>query len=494
MGEDNLKEIWRGDHLERRAEATYLGGFLLNRYHARKSEAGFVLAVNAAWGVGKTFMLTRWCDQLRHEGHPVVYFDAWANDFTPEPLIAFIAELNDGLAAQFNTMPVAKKKLSEWVKASQRVILPAVKAMGAVALKQASGIAIDKVVEAYEEESEVQAESGAIHKINGEKVAEQLSKAVGAALKEHINTRKAISACREKLTQLIQHLEKQGRCQLPIYVMVDELDRCRPDYAIELLEGIKHLFGVQGVYFVIGTNISELAHSISVVYGERFDSEGYLKRFFDLEYSLPDPDGVLFADDLLQGLIWRPGKDDLATGFLDPFWGGREMPDYLTYLFAVYSEGFGLSLRDQHGAMRILDAALQGLKGQRIHVHFLLYLVMLYQRSPTLYRKVVQHRGTENLSHEFNDLRRPPGAGAIKIMQLDQNQTFSVSKSVFIDQIGQRYLGYIRGGTFESQPNAYSFPGNLVADLPGGESGARSALSSYFDIVRRAGGFNNRPS
>ena len=77
--------------------------------------------------------------------------------------------------------------------------------------------------------------------------------------------------------------------------MIDELDRCRPSYAIELLEVAKHLFSVDRVVFVLAVNRVELAHSVKALYGAEFDAAGYLERFFDLEYLLPAPDRKQFV-------------------------------------------------------------------------------------------------------------------------------------------------------------------------------------------------------
>jgi predicted KAP-like P-loop ATPase len=61
--------------------------------------------------------------------------------------------------------------------------------------------------------------------------------------------------------------------------MVDELDRCRPDYAIRVLERIKHFFDISGIVFIIGMDRNQLCHSICGLYGERFNSSEYLKKF-----------------------------------------------------------------------------------------------------------------------------------------------------------------------------------------------------------------------
>ena len=59
----------------------------------------------------------------------------------------------------------------------------------------------------------------------------------------------------------------------PMFVFIDELDRCRPTYAIELLETVKHLFDIPGLVFVIATNTDQLQHSIKAVYGAEFDAQ-----------------------------------------------------------------------------------------------------------------------------------------------------------------------------------------------------------------------------
>lgn len=78
-------------------------------------------------------------------------------------------------------------------------------------------------------------------------------------------------------------LDKSGK-KAPFFVLVDELDRCRPSYAVHLLERIKHLFEVDGVAFVFATNSQQLQHSIAGAYGQGFDGFTYLKRFFDRTY------------------------------------------------------------------------------------------------------------------------------------------------------------------------------------------------------------------
>jgi hypothetical protein len=92
--------------------------------------------------------------------------------------------------------------------------------------------------------------------------------------------------------------DSEGKLEKPMFVFIDELDRCRPTYAIELLETVKHLFDIPGLIFVIATDTEQLQHSIKAVYGEGFDSNKYLYRFFDRTFTLKQPDLEKFIKSL----------------------------------------------------------------------------------------------------------------------------------------------------------------------------------------------------
>jgi hypothetical protein len=85
-----------------------------------------------------------------------------------------------------------------------------------------------------------------------------------------------------------------------LVVFIDELDRCRPDYAVSILEQLKHLFSVPRMVFVLAIDKVQLGHAVRGVYGsDLIDADEYLRRFIDVEYSIPTPEGSLFIDYLL---------------------------------------------------------------------------------------------------------------------------------------------------------------------------------------------------
>lgn len=89
----------------------------------------------------------------------------------------------------------------------------------------------------------------------------------------------------DKVSEFLQSLLPEVGERLIVFV--DELDRCKPSYAVKLLERIKHYFLDEEITFVFSVNINELQHTIKKHYGNDFDATRYLDRFFDLRATLP---------------------------------------------------------------------------------------------------------------------------------------------------------------------------------------------------------------
>lgn len=79
-----------------------------------------------------------------------------------------------------------------------------------------------------------------------------------------------------------------------LVIFIDELDRCKPSYAVHLLERIKHYLCDERITFVFSVNLGELQHTIKHYYGNTFDACRYLDRFFDMRLSLPPADKTAF--------------------------------------------------------------------------------------------------------------------------------------------------------------------------------------------------------
>lgn len=91
---------------------------------------------------------------------------------------------------------------------------------------------------------------------------------------------------RQKVKEIFNEIIEEQTQKLVIFI--DELDRCKPSYALEMLERIKHYFDDDRIIFIVSVNKEQLTHTISNYYGNGFDSTGYLNKFFDLEAHLPE--------------------------------------------------------------------------------------------------------------------------------------------------------------------------------------------------------------
>ena len=83
-----------------------------------------------------------------------------------------------------------------------------------------------------------------------------------------------------------------------LVIFIDELDRCRPSFAVQLLERIKHYLSVDDVIFVFSINSTELVNTVKAVYGQIFDGYRYLDRFIDFKMELPKIDNESYLSSI----------------------------------------------------------------------------------------------------------------------------------------------------------------------------------------------------
>ena len=233
-------------------------------------EGPCAIAVDAAWGAGKTTFLKMWAQQLRGQGFPVVEFNAWETDYSGDPFVSLTSEIT-------KTIDETSGHPTD--------------AMGEKAKRQA----LDLVRKAAPGVIRV---ATSFIPVVGSDVGNVLSSFAEQKLAGYQQAQQSVGEFKLALETLADTLwEFAG--QKPLVVFIDELDRCRPSYAIELLETGKHIFAVNHVVFVIAVNRSELSHSVKVLYGNDFGADGYLRRFFDIDFRLPEPDRRNFIRELL---------------------------------------------------------------------------------------------------------------------------------------------------------------------------------------------------
>ena len=300
---DPRDTIWEGDLLGRRDEADTIQAYIEHEsaiFLEQQREQSLVLAIDAEYGQGKSWFLDKLAEQLALT-HPVARIDAWADDASEEPLTAFMASIDDALAPYLTK----SSKLRDKMAAAKVAALPVmgrlvkgamVKGLSKVAgdsAEDALGEAFEDAVQDARETKDDDADGAISDAVEGafEEVGKEIDSLVdrrGAAmLAEYRRRKKSREGFRQNMRELVAGIDAaEVEGTTPLVVIIDELDRCRPDYAIRVLEEIKHFFDVPGVVFVLAIHEDQLRASIAAVYGACFDAGHYLRRFFTRRWNL----------------------------------------------------------------------------------------------------------------------------------------------------------------------------------------------------------------
>lgn len=252
-----------GDQLEREQFTERLIQYIVGLADSDSAilPAGRVIAVNAPWGAGKTWVAKRLATQLQLNQQirrPGIYVNAFEFDFHQDPF----AVLASAILSQASDTSGAKAGLKEATKTVLKESLP-------VLLKGAMRTGAKKLVgeEAYEDVVD--------------SLVDGTEKTLEALVDTFAATQKSGQAFREKLTEFAH--STQG----PLVVIVDELDRCQPTFALDLLERVKHLFDVPNIVFVLFFHRDAMASVIRQMYGSGIDTDAYLRKFISLNVDLP---------------------------------------------------------------------------------------------------------------------------------------------------------------------------------------------------------------
>ena len=232
--------------------------FLIELVRNAKSEEGsYTIAVNAPYGSGKTTLLQMMRSRIKEKfsttniENPltVVYYNAWRYDFFNEPLVPLASSLFE---------PDTMKDQKSYNKMIEKAKFVAFLSNGA--LNHFTGMDIHDAYQKSKSASDSEEKFSQYAK-----VIDDLCCALSEAVKEYGNNAKML-------------------------VIIDELDRCRPDFAIQTLESTKHLLVNKNIVFLYALDMGQLQKAVENAYGEGMDSAGYLLRFFDYITTIPEPD------------------------------------------------------------------------------------------------------------------------------------------------------------------------------------------------------------
>ncbi len=474
------KGIWKGDQLGREAEGRYLRNYIERLYRVgKKDQSSFVLNINSEWGHGKTWFLTELAKELR-QNHPVVYFDAWKNDFSKDALLSFVSVVCQSLSEQYSQDDQVRPKVAALKTAFTAWAKKAVPIVAGVAVKKLTGFTVDEITA---DNDEIDWDSK-----DAENIAQQLTKIASVcAIEEFTRKKDAIKLFELAIEQLVSSLDEY----LPICIMVDELDRCRPTYAIELLEAIKHLFATRGIFFILATDTKQLSHSIKAVYGEGFNALAYLKRFFYAEYVLADPDYEKFSKYLfgqtpgVEGYFFLPKSLNEKYGLFG--------------MFARISELFRLTARDQEQVFKVIENIVISSERETTDFMFLTFLACLKHKFPGDYVHQLHCKNSTQILEFFKKEVRNQLVQDLGVETIDRMEGGDRPVVVSFREVFEHYFSLLDGdlnnpklvasylGHVWKQELAIKITKNAQTEYRSNKYVGSHDLYSYFELLDQVG-------
>lgn len=325
------------------------------------------LVIDGGWGTGKSEFCKKLIALIKEDSKfETVCIDAFQADHANEPLLSLIAALA-------SIMPESEKK-----KFIQKAI-PAIKSSTKILLKAAvSHVLRQDVADTVEE----------FDKDISKASDKAIDYSVDKLIQSHANAK-------DNLDQLKDVLSKVAE-KKPLIVFIDELDRCKPNYALETLELIKHTFDITGIHFVLVTNLEQIKASVNHCYGQGVDAERYLEKFIKFTVKLP-----LLTD------ASEPSKTHISKKHFKKL---TESNEFLTQSKELYSNFVSLSeraidchnysLREIESLVRYMEVyyqlSINGLNYQERHGDALMtaFGVITYVLDPTLAESIYNGKAT----------------------------------------------------------------------------------------------------
>jgi len=379
----NPDKPWEFDKLKRKDCADKLTEII------KGQTSPLTISVNGSWGTGKTFLLKRWKAQLELDKYKVIYFNAWEDDFLKDPLLSIIGQLfkeipKDGVYK--NIIPAIQENAIPIVMATANIIIPLIDNTPVI------GPIIDLLKSIW----------NFLKRLSKHSAQKKLFDEYGTLCESKIKLTESL----EKLADTIH--EKTER---PLIFIIDELDRCRPTYAIETLERIKHLFHIKNMIFVLGISRESLEKSIRSVYG-CIDTFDYLRRFIDFEFNLPIIENKVFFDALwerfqIQDFINKKSDEFLQSMQEDQKKNGASIDEkklneiienYKSEIRNFQSRFYSIlkwhefTLREIEQCMKLLALALQSYNGNHAEVIAIIILIILKIKFPKQYNEYLKNK------------------------------------------------------------------------------------------------------
>ena len=464
---EDILEIWHQDELNR-IEAAETLIKVISRFKTLKKNESTTVIVKSPWGTGKTFFVDKLQETLKKAGFFTVKFSAWEAELYDSPAQYFVESFMEVFAS-------IEALNSEFAEYFQKIFLT----LGKFSLFLSKVTKLEdfapKSVTLKIPGMDVQSPAFPVKSLDALK--DEINKIGKNWLDSIENADKVPSNLKEAKEFLEDHVEEvitaplvEGKpFQEKIYIFIDELDRCRPDFAITILETLKHFFSVKGIVFVLSVDLKQLETSIRHIYGLGMDTEGYLMRFVNMFYNLPKPNNYDYANYLKTQISYTP--DTLTSlnfsleNAIPIIFKTITQTCSFSFIFSTLADMFEASLRDQQ---RIISRLNLMLASDKIFLFPTIYLLFVQLKFPQYYIDKVNswsigELDLANLRNQFPSFR-PTMRGLkdpINKMLTDSLELIPLANmNDFAEKIAEKkrnYRSYMTGDTVEHEKSRVNF-------------------------------------
>ncbi len=370
-----------------------------------KEHKTYTLALYGKYGTGKTYFLNSLQNFIEGEhedfdfknNFKILKINAWQDDVLNNPILSIGLSILDSIDEK-NIKKSFKDTLSKFTTIATKVGKNSLPVIG----KSFFNLLLDKLY-IKEESKEIikEIKDACLNK----DFLEQLQQ--NNIDEEYKNYKKYIQNIQNVLGQYIESLNKNQK-NTKLLIIVDELDRCRPDYAVEFLEAINHIYDVENMVFLIAVDDNNLKSSMKVVYGLSMDFDSYIKKFFDYHFDLRNVDNNI---DLKKYIKNKIKEADITNKIYNsiyikiafgsyPTFGEKEFINYISYLFI---DLFKLNLREINYAFRFIEYYFNE-ELDFLYVLSLMFLICLKTKNNEIYKKLFDNQTNDIVDININIL------------------------------------------------------------------------------------------
>ncbi len=429
LGEKNLKDSLINNTLNRNSRLNNLMKLI------NSLKRNTIIAIDGAWGTGKTVFVKQLetlnqCDfnddngnniELRgidkltkdtfNNNHGVYYYNAWENDLHNEPLQSLLFFL-------LNELPKNEDMVvdfSEFKKNLPSHIYKIIGGLGSGVIKRLNDKTKD--LTGVDIKETVGATIDLVKNINDLKDYKGLTDSI-------ITTNEIKQAINDLINDLLNKDSK-------IVFIIDELDRCRPDYAVRLLETITHFYDNDKIVFLVSCNSQQLSHTVSKFYGEKFDGYGYLNKIFNFVVSLEKIDASTYINNILKIANSSGCLENMTLAVSEYFnFSMREIGRYMYYVDLLHDYYYqSNSFNDENNLVRLV---------------FLPYCLSLKLKNIQIYHTFIDGSDCNDFINFYNKNRNCKViVDRIYERELSEEQQKTISTKKYIEDTYNKYFNDI---------------------------------------------------